>query len=182
MHGKSVEDCCRRPVTRFGTYEYDAILENFRRRGFRVISPQRQRNADVSLSADVIVKEVRDLLSGGVPASHITVIGASKGAVITMLVSTKLQNPEVRYVLLGACNETIFTRHDTRFSGRVLSIYEETDEFGHSCDAFFGRPGALTDHAEVDLHLGINHAFLYTPREEWLGPATIWARHGTLKP
>ncbi|HYC57978.1 MAG TPA: alpha/beta hydrolase [Thermoanaerobaculia bacterium] len=176
-----MEDSGRRPTTRFGVYEYDAILETFRTRGFRVLSTQRGKDADVVAAARDTAAQVRDLLRAGVPASHVTVIGASKGSVITMLASTELQNPEVRYVLLGNCNDSVFQRRDTRLSGRVLSIFEETDEFGGTCEAFFSRPGALTAHDEVHLRLGINHAFLYSPVEEWVAPATEWARHAKLQ-
>src|SRR5215217_6397839 len=90
VHGKAVEDGGRRPTTRFGIYEYDAILDALRGAGFVVTSEQRPKDADPSASADRLVAEVRVLMAQGVPASHITVIGASKGAVITMLASTRL--------------------------------------------------------------------------------------------
>lgn len=181
VHGRAIEDGGRRPSTRFGIYEYDKILDTFRARGFRVLSTQRHKDADVYAAADETVKQIQRLIRSGVPPSHITVIGASKGSVITMLASTKLQNPEVRYVIMGNCNETVFARHATRLSGRVLSIYEESDEFGHTCEAFFKRHGALTAHDEVHLRLGINHAFLYSPLPAWVEPATAWARRATLR-
>jgi hypothetical protein len=180
VHGKAVEDGGRRPSTRFGIYEYDRILETFRSAGFRVLSEQRRRGADASEAAGRIVLRTRALIRSGVPASHITIIGASKGAVITMLASTQLQNPDVRYVLLGNCNDTVFDRFDIRLSGRVLSIFERSDEFGGSCARFFGRAGDLRAHGEIPLNLGISHAFLYTPRAEWVGPATEWARTGSV--
>lgn len=146
-----------------------------------MLSTQRPKDADAYASADETVKQIRELIASGVPPSHITVIGASKGSVITMLVSTKLQNPEVRYVIMGNCNDTIFARNDIRLSGRVLSIYEESDEFGHTCAAFFDRHGALTAHDEVHLRLGINHSFLYSPLPDWVEPATAWARRASLR-
>ena len=179
VHGKAVEDSGRRPSTRFGIYEYDAILDALRNAGFAVTSEQRPKDTDPSAAAERLVAEVRALIAKGVPASHITVIGASKGGVIAMLASTKLENPDLRYVLLGNCNDTILERHRPRLSGRVLSVYEKSDEFGHSCAAFFAKGApALREHRELALDLGINHAFLYTPRKEWLEPAIEWARAG----
>ena len=49
----------------------------------------------------------RDPDQGWIPADHITVIGASKGAVIAMLVSTLVDNPRVRYVVMSNCNEWV---------------------------------------------------------------------------
>lgn len=172
VHGKSVEDTgSRRPDTRYGVYEYDAILDAFRKQGFIVTSEQRPLNADPHVYAQRIVDEVRALMRDGVPPSHITVVGASKGGVITMLASTTLQEPEVRYVLLGNCNDSILRDFAPRLSGRVLSVFESVDEFGGTCEKFFKAGGKLTSHAEERLDLGIGHAFLYTPRAEWLEPA-----------
>jgi len=176
VHGKAVEDGGRRPSTRFGVYEYDAILDAFRREGFAVTSEQRPRDADPVVYAHRVAAEVRGLLRAGVAPSRITVVGASKGAVIAMLASSELQQPEVRYVILGDCNDAIFKRFDIRLSGRVLSIYEESDDFGKTCKPFFERAGKLTESREVALHLGIKHAFLYTPRAEWMKPTIDWIR------
>jgi hypothetical protein len=176
VHGKAVEDGGRRPTTGYGVYEYDAILDALRAEGFEVTSEQRPKDADPNVYAEHVAAEVRALLGRGVPPSSITVIGASKGAVITMLASTRLQHPDVRYVVLGNCNDSIFRRFDIRLSGHVLSVFETADELGQTCAQFFERSGKLTSHDEIELRLGIGHAFLYTPRRDWLDPAARWAR------
>ena len=73
----------------------------------------------------------------------------SKRHVITRLASTKLQEPEVRYVLLGNCNDSILRDYAPRLSGRVLSVYESIGEFGGTCEKFFKAGGKLTSHAET---------------------------------
>jgi hypothetical protein len=178
VHAKAVEEGGRRPSTEFGVYEYDAILKALRDQGFVVTSEQRPKGADVNVYAKHVADEVRALLRRGVAPSNITVIGASKGAVITMLASTLLQNRDVRYVLLGDCNDWVYQHYDIRLSGRVLSIYDAGDEFGVSCAPFFRRAGALRAHDELELRLGLRHGFLYAPRPEWLVPAARWARGG----
>jgi|GEM_PF-480893 len=178
VHGKAVEEGGRRPSTEFGVYEYDAILKAFRDGGFIVSSEQRPKGADVNVYAKRVADEVRTLLRRGVPPSHITVIGASKGAIITMRASTLLQNPDVRYVLLGDCNDWVYKNYDIRLSGHVLSIYDAGDDFGVSCAPFFRRAGALREHDELELRLGLRHGFLYAPRREWIDPAARWARGG----
>jgi hypothetical protein len=179
VHGKAVEDGGRRPTTGYGVYEYDAILDALQREGFAVSSEQRPSNADPAVFAARVRNEVRKLIDEGADPSDITVIGASKGAVITMLASTLLQEPQVRYVILGNCNDSILERHQPRLSGRVLSIYEATDTFGQSCHRFFERAGNLTEHDEIKLTLGIGHSFLYTPNPAWLKPAAEWIRRAS---
>ena len=176
VHGKAVEEGGRRPSTEYGVYEYDAILDALRREGFAVTSEQRPRGADVKVYAHRVAEEVRGLLRAGVKPSHVTVVGASKGAVIAMLASSELQEPNVRYVLLGDCNDWVFEHYDIRLSGRVLSIYETGDEYGQTCKRFFDHHGKLTETKELALHLGIGHAFLYAPRAEWLRPAVQWIK------
>jgi len=63
----------------------------------------RPKDASLLVSADRVVAQVERLLASGVPASRITVVGGSMGAAIALRASLRLQNPAVRYCLLGAC-------------------------------------------------------------------------------
>ena len=90
-----------------------------------MISEIRPRETDPSAYANRVVADVRRQIASGVPSSHITVIGASKGAVIASLVSSRLQDRGVRYVLLANCNDWLIRAHDPHLSGDVLSIYEK---------------------------------------------------------
>src|SRR4051812_32391537 len=83
LHGAIVEDQGPQGVSpRFGRYDYPGILDAFRRRGFTLVSEVRPRGTDPGAYADRVVAAVRALVARGTPASRITVIGASKGAVI----------------------------------------------------------------------------------------------------
>ena len=84
-------------------------------------------------------QQIRARIGGGVPPSRIIVGGASKGAVIAALVSTRLKEPKVRYVLLANCNDWLIRTHDPRLTGEVLSIYEASDEIGGSCAPLAAR-------------------------------------------
>ena len=84
LHGRIVqEEQSPRPRhPEWGYYEFDAILDTFRQRGFVVHGEIRPKTATVSESADRVVTEVRELLASGVPPDHVTVVGASMGAYI----------------------------------------------------------------------------------------------------
>lgn len=179
LHGKIIEDQGPLGVSPvYGRYDYPAILAAFRRRGFEVVSEARPRGTDVHAYADKVVGQVRALLAQGVPPGRITVVGASKGAVIASLVSTRLRKKRVRYVMLANCNDWLIRAHDPRLTGEVMSIYETSDDIGQSCARVAHRSPDLARFREIALHTGFGHGIVYRPLEQWLAPAAAWAARG----
>jgi hypothetical protein len=176
LHGKIVEDSGARPTSpKYGVYEYGKMLDAFRSKGFAVISEARAKDTDPQQYAAKVVGQIRALLAAGVSPRHVTVVGQSKGAIIAMLVSTRLKNRDVNFVLLDNCNDTIFKRFDIDLWGNVLSIYDVNDEIGQSCRQFFDKATGLNRHKEIELKIGTGHAVLYQPLKEWVEPAAAWA-------
>src|ERR1044072_247377 len=63
LHGSIVEAGNRRPVSpKFGVYEYEEILETFRRGGFVVISEARKKDPEIEPYAARVAEQVRRLL------------------------------------------------------------------------------------------------------------------------
>ena len=91
-----------------------------------------------------------------------------------MLASTFLQEPDVRYVLLGDCNDSVAKNFDIRLSGRVLSIYDRSDREAGSCARYFPQAPGLT-FEEVVLDVGRGHALFYTPERVWVDRVVEWA-------
>jgi hypothetical protein len=177
LHGKIVEQEGRRPTDpTFGTYEYDAILDSLRRAGFVVLSDQRPPLTDSDSFATHVSRQVDSLLGLGVSPRAITVIGFSKGGWIAILASSRLQNPAVSFVFMGACGPWAFERPDLHVAGRLLSLYETSDSLGVACTPMFARrrPGSRV--REVALSLGLGHGTFFQPRSAWLTPAIAWAR------
>jgi alpha/beta superfamily hydrolase len=112
-----------------------------------------------------------------VEAKNITVVGASKGAVIAMYVSTFLKNKEVNFVFLAACNDGNFEGFsDIQFYGNILSIYEKSDDIGESCIRFKNKASTTINHyKEMEINTGLQHGFLFRPLAEWMKPAIAWA-------
>jgi len=183
LHGRIVqEQQSKRPRhPQFGFYELESILEAFRSEGFVVSGKIRPKSASVGDSADRVVEEVRKLLESGVRASNITVVGASMGAGIALLASARLQNPEVRYCVLGAClSESVkglVAEEGKGPSGHVLSIREASDDSTSPCPPWKNEsndgPSLVT--REIVLHTGLSHGFLYRPLPEWMSPVVAWA-------
>jgi hypothetical protein len=177
LHGRIIEDQGPQGVSPvFGRYDYPGILAAFRSRGFEVLSEVRPSNTDVNGYAARVVREVEALIAHGVEPSHITVVGASKGAVIAALVSTRLGRPAMRYVLLANCNPWLIRTHDQHLTGEVLSIYERSDDVGGTCRPLAKRSPQLRRFDEVPLSTGLGHGMVYRPLDAWVEPAAAWAR------
>ncbi|MDH5589073.1 MAG: alpha/beta hydrolase [Gemmatimonadota bacterium] len=176
LHGQIIEREGRRPThPRFGVYEYDDILRELAGSGAQIISEQRPPNTDVAAAARGISEQVRSLLDAGVPATRIAVVGFSKGGRIAIATSSILREP-ITYVFLAACNRGVFDDETHRVSGRVLSVYEESDDIGVSCEPLLERSPEVVESREVRISTGERHGAFYRPREEWLDETIRWIR------
>lgn len=186
LHGRIIQDQ-QDPRPRhpeWGYYELEQILATLRARGFAVTGEMRPRGRSLSDSADHVVAQVRGLLASGVPARRITLVGGSMGAAIALIASVRLQQPELRLAVLGACMSLtvpgLVEEHGRRPAGRVLSFRETSDETSEPCpawsdDAEGAAPGARLVVREVVLNTGQHHGFLYRPLPEWVDPLVQWA-------
>lgn len=180
LHGRIIEDQGIPAVSaEYGEYQYEAILEKLASHGFTIISEQRQKNTDGMTYAERVTRQVTELMSAGVPAKSITVVGASKGAAIAIAVSSFLANKELNFVLMGTCDpETIqFNKQQRLFLyGNILTIRDSVDGFAGSCEELFSfSEGKIKRHEELVLHLGTGHGILYKPLDEWILPTIQWA-------
>lgn len=177
LHARIVEQDGRRPTDpAFGTYAYDAILDSLRRAGFVVLSDQRPPRTDSDSFATHVAQQVDSLLRLGVSPHAITVIGFSKGGWIAILASSRLHNPAVSFVFMGACGPWAFERPDLHVTGRLLSLYETSDSLGISCAPMFARRSPGSRIREIALSLGLGHGTFFQPRSAWLTPALAWAQ------
>ena len=176
LHGRIVEIKGIRPISeKYGAYEYEKIIEALKNRGFIVISEARSRNTHAGQYAQKLVSRVNRLLQAGVPPSNITVVGASKGAFIAMIVSTMLQNKEVNFVFLAGCSDSI-RKFDLNFYGNILSIYDEKDQLVGSCQSFFKQSTGINRYKEIMLKIGTGHGIVYKPLKEWIDPVVQWTK------
>jgi len=180
LHGKIIEDQGLPAVSPdFGEYEYAAILEKLSEYGFVVISEQRPMNTGVEY-ARRIVKQIVSLRNAGVPARNITVVGASKGAYLTIFVSHFLQMENVNFVIMAICTPGIveeLKQNQILLHGNILSIYDSVDEYAGTCQELFSlsEGKGIATHDEIVLQLGMGHGMLYQPLDDWIIPAVQWA-------
>ena len=171
LHGRIVEEQGAEAVSeRFGPYAYEEIVQVFSDRGFTVRSEVREKDTDVHEYANRLARQIKGLLDTGVAPQRITVVGASKGAVIAMLTSTRLQNSEVNFVLIAGCNDWVEQNLAINLCGRILSIFEQSDEIGRSCQLIFSASTCEPVVREIELTTGKVHGVLYQPLSEWVEP------------
>jgi len=181
LHGKIIEDQGIPAISpEFGEYQYTTILKELSQHGFVVISEKRAKNTDAIAYARKIVDQVTNLINAGVPAKNITVVGASKGAGITIYVSHFLANEEVNFVILAICHPDVLEnllQNQIPLKGNILSIFDAADEFAGSCQEMFSfsEGQGLTKHDEIVVNVGTGHGILYQPLDEWLLPTVQWA-------
>ncbi len=176
LHGAIIEDQGMQPThPQYGTYHYAAILQAFADRGFTVISEARPAGTRPDVYADHVIVQVQQLLDGGVPEDHVTVVGFSKGGVIAVLASRTVGRDGVSWIIQAGCGP--WTDRLPKFvpAGRILSQIDAADNVARSCGGLFTRmpEGAVFD--ENTLELGSGHGAFYSISPDWFEPAVEWA-------
>jgi len=175
LHARIVEEQGRRPADeRFGTYEYQQILDTLAASGAEVISEQRPLGTDFRAFGAHVADQVRRLLAAGVPPERIAVVGFSKGGAIAIVASALLADPRLTFVFLAPCGDWVKGRDDVDVRGRILSVYEASDEMGTSCGPLFAQASAPGEHREIRIATGAGHGAFYRSRREWLAPLLQW--------
>lgn len=180
LHNRWVEDHALDAAHReYGICEYEAIIDTFEENSFQVISEMRPSGTDAPTYARKVVIEINSLLAQGVAPEKITVVGTSKGGYIAMYVSSFLQNSAVNFVFIGCCVESNLTELPAiQFCGRILSIYEESDDWGQSCQSMKDRSDqSVIAFKEIALETGLRHGYLFKAMSAWMEPVMEWARH-----
>lgn len=176
VSGYIVAEGNTRPTSpKYGVYEYQEILESFKERGFVVISEARKQSPEIEPYAAKVAAQVKQLLNAGVPPQNITIVGASQGSWIAMLVSTYTANRDVNFVFLAACAADDGFLKSVDLHGNVLFISERTDLPG-SCQRFRDDAKGIREYKAIEINTGLKHGFLYRPLKEWIEPTIEWSQ------
>jgi predicted esterase len=176
LHGRIVELQGKEAVhPEFGPYAFDAIVKALAERGLEVVAQVRKEDTTFEYSTRV-AGQVRKLKAAGVPSEHITVIGFSKGGALARRASAELGDPAVGFVILAACpkKEDGLEPWVPKMAGRMLSLYDASDELVGSCGPAFQRAPAVKGKESV-LNVGKRHGTFFQPRPEWIDPVVAFA-------
>lgn len=161
----------------FGRTEYREIIDEFKKRRFKVISEIRNGNVNARDYAVEIVHQIDSLISNGTEPAKITIIGTSKGGYIAQYVSTLANNPNLNFVFIASFRDVdIENIPEINFCGNILTIFERSDPFGVSALRKKQISTCEIRHFyEIELNTGMRHGFLFKPLKEWIEPAIKWA-------
>ncbi len=162
----------------FGPYKYGSIVDSLYAAGYQVHSEVRTVKTDFNAFCQKVSQEIDQLILDGVSPRAITVIGASKGALMAMQISD-LNTHTVNYVLLAANSDNTEQSFDWELHGHILGIYEESDTVaGKDYFYWINRSPEAKEFEQLEINTGLGHGFLYRPIKEWLGPAKAWIERG----
>ena len=175
LHGKIIEDeGVNAESPEHGRYEYFETLSFLATSGGQIISEVRPSGADVFEYAEKVTGWITHLLDAGVSPQNISIVGFSKGAGIAILATDMLKNPDINLVLIGICGDEINTMTNVSLSGRVLSLYETSDELGGSCQDLAARSPEISDFKEISFSTGEGHGAFYQAESFWLDAVLEW--------
>ncbi|MFK7933387.1 MAG: alpha/beta hydrolase [Saprospiraceae bacterium] len=175
LHGRIVElQGANAEHPQFGKYLYHDIIDSLKTENTIVHHDLRPADVDFNAYAERIAQQIDSLIQMKVAPEYITVVGASKGAVLAMYISHLNPNP-INYVLLAANNDYIERENDWRLHGRILGIYERSDSLaGKHYRHWIARSTEAVRFEEIEINTGLGHGFLYRPLGEWLELTRGW--------
>jgi hypothetical protein len=169
------DNAINQSVPEWGPYEYSHILDSLRKRGFHVISEIRKEDIDDSVYTNKIASQIDTLLRAGAKTKNILIVGASAGWNITLHVSAKLKNKQMKFVVMGGCWPNTYKDYGSiPITGKFLSIIERTDPHG-TCNSIFQGRKKITSYQEIKLNTGLSHGLIYKGYKEWIDPLVAWS-------
>ena len=143
--------------------------------GFDLVSGAGLPLINSSRYADSIVSQIHRLTAGGVPPQNIAVLADYRSSAVEMLVSARLADREIRYILVAGCTKAVAKLPTPRLHGRILSIVDRTDSLDTSCKSVLGRSQESDKSSELVLDTGLGYRAFFRPSDVWMRPAVEWA-------
>lgn len=175
IHGRIIEEQGKNAFSEaFGTYELDSIISALKVDNSVVHAEIRHENVDPRSYAQKISKQIDSLIHLGTTPKHITVVGASKGAIIASHISDVNGNP-INYVFLAGNNDFQELNNTWKFHGQALAIYEVSDSIaGKNYNHWKNNENFTTKFEQLELKTNLGHGFLYKPLDAWVKPTKKW--------
>jgi pimeloyl-ACP methyl ester carboxylesterase len=159
----------------FGKYDFPAIKRALSDVDYHLIAYLRPADTRPREFAQKLAQDVEGLILAGVQPENITLLGFSRGGAISILASNELKSARINTIILAGCAGLVQGDDKLQVYGKVLSIYETSDEVG-SCQFLFDRSPALRSFAEIAISTGKSHGAFYTPEPAWVIPVKAFIK------
>ena len=175
LHGRIIEIQGKNAFSEeFGSYEFDNIIKALKVDNSIVIADIRNENVDYLDYANLVSNQIDSLINLGNNPKNITIIGASKGAIIASNISS-INTNLINYVLLAGNNDFQEENNDWKFHGQVLCFYDDSDNIaGKNYDYWINKANYTTKFEQIKIDKSLGHGFLYKPYKEWIEPTRKW--------
>ncbi|MGD1840062.1 MAG: hypothetical protein ACFB0B_04085 [Thermonemataceae bacterium] len=175
LHGRIIEEQGKNAFSeKFGQYAFDSIVVALKVENAIVHAEIRKENVDARTYAKKVSAQIDSLILLGVKPIDITVVGASKGAIIAAHTSDINEHP-VNYVFLAGNNDYQEANNDWKFHGQVLCIYDLSDGIaGKNYDYWKKKDNHTTKFEQLEIKTNLGHGFLYKPLDAWVKPTKSW--------
>ena len=133
------------------------------------------------LAKQKVSAQINGLIAKGIKAQDITVVGFSKGAMITVIALSLLKNDDVNFAIMATCVEWYESEEflaGLRLRGHILSIYEESDLAG-SCHKLANKTPSPSSFTEISINTSKEYGAFFLPRNEWINPVVSWINRKT---
>tara|TARA_B100000767_G_C19741915_1_gene526609 strand:- start:72 stop:653 length:582 start_codon:yes stop_codon:yes gene_type:complete len=175
-HGKIVEGNNPKPHhLEWGMYNFPAVKAQLADSSYTLIAKHRAKNINAKDAAEQLAKSVNQLLSQGVKAQNISLVGFSRGGGITILAAQLLQLPQLNVALLASCLPWMKNNDSYRLIGSIFSIYETSDTVG-SCKVLVEQSTEVSTFKELAITTELSHGAFYSPNPVWLVPLKQWLK------
>jgi hypothetical protein len=177
LHGMILESQGINAVsTVFGPYKYQEIIDSLKATGYQEHSEVRTTKTNFNTFCTKVSGQIDELVKEGIQPNDISVIGASKGALMAMTISDR-NTHAINYILLGANSDRTEQNFEWKLHGRILGIYEKSDNIaGKAYSYWIDRSTGAKEFMQLEINTGLGHGFLYRPIKEWLNPTLSWVR------
>lgn len=173
------------------TDNFHWVVKALADRGFTVIGEKRIRGMvsripeDLEAYAQKMTKSIEKLIAAGIPPTNITVVGYSRGGVISIITSGLVARSDISFVLNAGClSDTgrakqyapmFVQKYASKMNGRFLSIIDSEDPDASSCSRYFDKAAQPIEHKEIVLKTGKKHETFGKPADEWIQPLVDFA-------
>ena len=159
---------------RWGVYDFPEVKQYLSDPSYNLVAYHRPEGTDPQAHARKLADDVLMLIKNGVKPKNITLVGFSRGGVITLFTSHLLSLDDISFVILAGCGDYLNRDRNLKLHGRIYSIIETSDNLVGSCQSIADNSESVQGFSEVSISTGKEHGAFYSPLPDWADLLKNW--------